>query len=186
MKRIILLALFIALLLSISGCSVNDSSQPEQTHIDIDATTYDCTYQDIVNCFMAESLNYSEIGTKRFSDDESLVSGVIYMSDNEYEICRVKIRTYGTRVFQVYVNYDISGDEVGYENFPVLLKCIVKTIKPELPDTYIDELNKDSEDHYSNDYQDLRITLQFSEKYLGEGILGTAVDCYFIHLDRAK
>ena len=182
MKKLFCIMLLLGSLLLWSCVGAQNIEEAENSEKNFDSLSFDLTYQELLENFSNNNLQYCELGTDSFDENEKLTSGVIYMSDNEFEICRVKVRTYNDRIFQVYLNYDVSGDEVGYDKFPVIIDTVALAIKPDLPKDYID-LDKYSDNFYSKDYQDLRISLTNSDKYLGYGITGTAVDCYFVHLD---
>ena len=180
-----LLAVFILLnVLLISACSNTvSSSENKKNERSVEKISFDVTYQALLQELTSNNFRFSEKEVKSFDHDEKLISGVIYMSDNEFEICRAQVRTFNNRIAQVHLNYDISGDEFGYDNFPVIMKVVVYSIKPDIPNNYIEDLEKHSDDFYSKDYNDLRISLTYSEKYLGTGTIGTAIDCSIVHLD---
>jgi len=183
MKKLFAFIVLLSVLL-ISACSITPSSpNTDNNKENFENESFDTTYQHLLKEFSDNDYRYSELEVKSFDNNEELISGVIYLSDDEFDICRVKIRTFNNKISQVYLNYDISGDEKSYDKYPDIVNTVAHTLKPELPDNYIKDLDNLSDDQYSEDYQDLRTTLTFSEKYLGEGMTGTAIDCIFVHLD---
>lgn len=183
MKKLLVMMLLLSILF-VSACSnVSSFDEVQNNERSVEKISFDVTYQELLQKFSDNNFQFSETGVKSFDDNEKLVSGVIYMSDNEFEICRVKVRTFNDRIAQVHLNYDISGNETGYDKFPIIVQVVVYSIKPDLPDNYIEDLEKYSEDFYSKDYKDLRISLTYSDKYLGTGLMGTAIDCAIVHLD---
>ena len=183
MKKL-LVAILLLNILFVSSCSnVSSFDEVQDNEESVENTSFDATYQELLQKFSDNDFQFSETGVKSFDDNEKLINGVIYMSKNEFEICRVKVRTFNDRIAQVHLNYDISGDETGYDKFPIIVKVVAYSLKPDLPDNYIEDLEKYSEDFYSRDYNDLRISLTYSDKYLGTGLIGTAIDCAIVHLD---
>ena len=183
MKKLLAVILLLNVLF-VSACSNSLSFDEDQNNEKtVENLSFDVTYQELLQNFSDNDFRFSETGVKSFDDNEKLISGVIYMSDNEFEICRVKVRTFNDRIAQIHLNYDISGDETGYDKFPIIVRAVAYSIKPDLPDNYIEDLEKHSEDSYSRDYNDLRISLTYSDKYLSTGLTGTAIDCAMVHLD---
>lgn len=183
MKKLFILAVLLNILF-VSACSnISTVDEIDNDQKSFEKISFDITYQELLQTFAENNFQYSENGVKSFDNDEKLINGVIYMSENEFEICRVKVRTFNNRVAQIHLNYDISGDETGYDKFPKILKAVAHSIKSDLPDSYIEELEKYSGDFYSRDYDDLRISISYSDKYLGTGVMGIAIDCAMVHLD---
>ena len=171
-------------ILFISSCSnVSSFDETQDSEMSVEKISFDLTYQELLQKFIDNNFQFSETGKKSFDNNEKLITGVIYMSDNELEICRVKVRTFNDRIAQVHLNYDISGDETGYDKFPVIVKTVAYAIKTDLPNDYFEDLEKHSNEFYSKDYNDFRISLTYSDKYLGTGTIGTAIDCAIVHLD---
>ena len=183
MKKLLVVTLMLSILFATACSNVSFSDDAQNNEKSVEKISFDLTYQELLQKFIDNNFQFSEIEEKSFDNNEKLVSGVIYMSDSELEICRVKVRTFNGRIAQVHLNYDISGDEIGYDKFPVIVKIVAYAIKTELPNDYFEDLEKHSSEFYSKDYNDLRISLTYSDKYLGTGMVGTAIDCAIVHLD---
>ena len=90
MKKLLVVTLILSILFATAYSNVSFSDDAHNNEKSVEKISFDLTYQELLQKFIYNNFQFSEIEEKSFDNNEKLVSGVIYMSDSELEICRVK------------------------------------------------------------------------------------------------
>lgn len=182
MKRFFSIIVVILIIFCFSGCgnSSNSINDTEEKNI-ID--TFDVDKQSIIDLF-EETGRYVETNLYEFEDEEANTCGTIRLNPEDYEnlfadeCIYTQVRTYEDKVFDVYLTYDVSGDEKYYEKLPELSKKVLTTLNSNIEDTFFDDFDIHSNDFYSKDYNNLRYSISYKEW----GATETRIEICIVHI----
>ncbi len=184
MRRVFSFLLIVALFF-LSSCSNNPSPSIETTPTATPTIAFDTTVDNFLELLTSKNLHFKESNLIQYNNenDEKNLFGIIYVDDKKEDFIRIQIRSFHSNIFQVHVSYDVkdSSSENIIVVLPQLFEMIAKHLNPSIPNEFYQSLHERSTDYYSRDYENLRVTLTYSDESSRE--TKYKVEAIFVFLD---
>lgn len=124
--------------------------------------TFEVTVDELLTSL--KNLGYSVIEkdiTEFEKYNEKHLKGIIKL--NEHDELQITIMSSQNDVFRVNTKFVITNYTVSAEKLPNVYEVILKTLKPNIPSDFHTTLNKNSNEYYSNDFENLRMSLTYED-----------------------
>lgn len=177
MKKIMSVVTILLLFTMLCGCQrINDENSTSESNVN-KITTFDIGYEKLINIIKNNGYSYEEVNEYNFENKEANSIGVIYINPNDnLDIVRTQIRHSYNKVFKITVSYTITEESPmdTSDKLTNLYGIILQSIKPDVPTDFIRNLDKYSDDYYSKDFNDLRVSISYKD---------TVIEVTFVCLD---
>lgn len=195
MRRVLLVLLAIVLLAMTSCTSAtktnNESIETQKSNI----KTFACPINSLLESIKHAGFDYEQTNEIDYGTGEKNTFGVLYInSEDKLDRISLQIRNADGNVFQVIATYTITDSSPidTADKLLILYKTILSNIRPDLPDDTLSSLNKESNEYYSRDFDNLRITIDYKDESHVDlnstvnnpvTINAVRVEAYFVMLD---